>query len=87
MNWIRSRQAVPIMQQLQERGDALRLAEVERARRLLARGDDPQQVIEALSQALTNKFLHGSRALLQSHGGDDRALADLLGRILPEPRR
>ncbi|MET0507472.1 MAG: glutamyl-tRNA reductase [Burkholderiaceae bacterium] len=87
MNWIRSRQAVPIMQQLQDRGDALRLAEVERARRLLARGDDPQQVIEALSQALTNKFLHGSRALLQSHGGDDRALADLLGRILPEPRR
>jgi glutamyl-tRNA reductase len=87
MNWIRTRQAVPIMQQLQERGDALRLAEVERARRLLARGDDPQQVIEALSQALTNKFLHGSRALLQSHGGDDRALAELLRRILPEPRR
>lgn len=87
MSWIVSRQTVPIMQQLQERGDALRRAEVERARRLLARGDDPAQVLEALSLALTNKFLHGSRHVLQSHGGDDRERAELLSRILPEPRR
>jgi glutamyl-tRNA reductase len=87
MSWIRSRQAVPIMQQLQERGDALRQVELERARRMLARGDDPQQVIESLSQALANKFLHGSRTLLQSHAGSDSELTELLGRILPEPRR
>lgn len=87
MNWIRSRQSVPIMQQLQERGDALRRAEVERARRLLARGDDPSQVLEALSVALTNKFLHGSRHVIQTHGGNDREQAELLSRILPEPRR
>ena len=53
----------------------------------VARGDDPAQVLEALSLALTNKFLHGSRHVLQSHGGDDRERAELLSRILPEPRR
>ncbi len=39
--------------------ESLRQAELERAVRLLARGDDPHKVLEALSHGLTNKLMHG----------------------------
>ena len=38
--------------------EAARTAELERALRLLRRGANPSEVIEALSQRLTNKLLH-----------------------------
>ncbi len=38
--------------------DAARRAELERAVRRLARGEPPAEVIDALSQRLTNKLLH-----------------------------
>ena len=45
-----------------------RLPRVGRARKLLARGDDVEQVLEAMSRALTQKMLHGAMAEL--HSGD-----------------
>ena len=67
-----TRQAVPLIRQLHARGDAIKTAELDRARRMLAKGDDADTVLEALAHALTSKFLHGPTTLLQ-RGGDSAA--------------
>ncbi|HWH74084.1 MAG TPA: glutamyl-tRNA reductase, partial [Methylibium sp.] len=59
MHWLSARQAVPAIRALHARGEAIKRAELERARRLLARGEDPQAVLEALASGLVGKFLHG----------------------------
>ena len=65
----------------------MRLAELERARRMLARGDDPNAVLEALSQALTNKFLHGPTQLLNQSPSDTRSqLIELLPHLYKSAR-
>jgi glutamyl-tRNA reductase len=71
LEWMRSRDAVPVIRTLRERGETARRAEVERALRLLARGDDPGAVVEALSHALTNKLLHAPSSALSAAGADD----------------
>ncbi|RYF81502.1 MAG: glutamyl-tRNA reductase [Comamonadaceae bacterium] len=72
MHWLDQRSPtggiVPLIQQLQAQTDAWRQAELMRARKLLARGDDVEAVMEALSRGLTQKMLHG--ALAELHAGD-----------------
>jgi glutamyl-tRNA reductase len=82
MSWIGDRAMVPVIRDLHESSEALRLAELERARKLLARGDDPEAVLEALSKGLTAKFLHGPQQALHHAQGDERArLASLLPQL------
>ena len=82
MHWIGDRAMVPVIQGLHEASEALRLAELERARRLLARGEDVDAVLEALSKGLTAKFLHGPQQALHRAEGDERArLASLLPQL------
>ncbi len=69
--WLKTRAAVPVIQGLRERADALRAKELERAKKLLARGASPDAVIEQLSQALTNKFLHAPVAALHQASNED----------------
>jgi glutamyl-tRNA reductase len=47
----------------------------------LMRGDDPQDVLNAMAQGLTNKFLHGSLHTLQHSNGAER---DSLIKLLPK---
>ncbi len=47
---------------------------------MLARGDDPEAVLEALSGALTRKFLHGPTHALNHTQGEDR---EALLRLVP----
>jgi glutamyl-tRNA reductase len=68
--WIKSRRAVPVIQDLRTRADALRRRELERALKQLARGEAPESVVEHLSQALTNKFLHDPMSTLREAGDD-----------------
>jgi len=84
MHWLSARQAVPAIRALHARGDAIKRAELERARRMLARGDDPQAVLEALAGSLAAKFLHGPTTLLQRPGPAQQQLASMLDRLLPE---
>jgi glutamyl-tRNA reductase len=63
-HWLGQRDTVPLIQQLQTQADVWREAELSRARKLLARGDDPIAVMEALSKGLTQKMLHGALAEL-----------------------
>ncbi|EFV93668.1 glutamyl-tRNA reductase [Lautropia mirabilis] len=86
MNWMVQRQSVPLIQELHARGDAVRQQEVERARKMLAKGEDPAVVLEALSRALTAKFMHGPTTLLSHHAGKDPELANMLSGLLPVPR-
>ncbi len=60
---------MPLIQQLNAQTDAWREAELARARKLLARGDDVGAVLEALSRGLTQKMLHG--ALAELHAADN----------------
>ena len=71
MHWIDQRAGVPLIQQLNAQTDVWRQAEVARARKLLARGEDVDAVLDALSRGLTQKMLHGARAEL--HAGDASA--------------
>jgi len=82
MHWMQARASVPVIRSLREQGEAARRHELERALRLLQRGDDPRQVLEALSQGLTNKLLHGPTQALNEAPADEReALAALIERL------
>ena len=70
LHWLDSRGTVPTIRALREHADALRRAELERASRLLARGEDPHKVLEALSQGLTNKLIHAPTRFLNDAEGE-----------------
>ena len=59
MQWMRLREGVPLIRALREEADVARRLELERALKALGRGEDPAKVLEALSQTLTNKLMHG----------------------------
>lgn len=71
MHWIDQRGSVSLIQQLNAQADEWRAAEIQRARKLLAKGEDVEAVLEALSKGLTQKMLHGAMAEL--HAGDTNA--------------
>ena len=82
MHWVRARESVPLIRALRDQAEDARRQEVERALRLLARGDDPKAVLEQLSQGLTNKLLHAPTQALNQAGGEERhAMADLVSRL------
>jgi glutamyl-tRNA reductase len=82
MHWVGDRAVVPVIRDMHESSEAMRLAELERARKLLARGEDIDTVLDALSKGLTAKFLHGPQQALHRAQGDERArLASLLPQL------
>ena len=82
MHWVGDRAMVPVIRDMHESSEELRLAELERARKMLARGEDPEAVLEALSRGLTAKFLHGpQQALHRAHGDERTRLANLLPQL------
>jgi glutamyl-tRNA reductase len=84
MHWLSTRQAVPAIRALHARGDALKRAELDRARKALARGEDPDAVLEALANGLAAKFLHGPTTLLQRPGPEQQQVSELIDRLLPD---
>ncbi len=87
MHWIDSRAVVPLIQDLHENSEAMRMLELDRARKLLAKGEDIDAVLEALSKGLTAKFLHGPQQALHNAQGDERArLAALLPQLFRTKR-
>jgi glutamyl-tRNA reductase len=67
-HWLDQRATVPLIQALRAQADDWRAAEIARARKLLAKGEDVEAVLEALSRGLTQKMLHG--ALAELHAAD-----------------
>jgi glutamyl-tRNA reductase len=70
LHWMDARDVVPTIRALRDHAETLRQAEVERALRLLAKGEAPQRVIEALSQGLMNKLMHGPTRYLNQVEGE-----------------
>jgi glutamyl-tRNA reductase len=82
MHWVDSRRAVPTLRALRDHAERLRRHELEKAHKMLARGEDPAQVLEAMSRALMNKYLHGpSQALNQAGANELDALTRLVDRL------
>jgi glutamyl-tRNA reductase len=82
MHWVDGRAIVPLIQDLHESSEVMRQTELDRARKLLARGEDIEAVLEALSKGLTAKFLHGPQQALHAADADERArLAQLLPQL------
>ena len=65
MHWMEARENVPAIVALRDQAEEARRAELERALRLLERGEAPAQVMERLSQTLTNKLLHAPTQALK----------------------
>ncbi|MCX7961744.1 MAG: glutamyl-tRNA reductase [Burkholderiales bacterium] len=82
MHWMQAREAVPLIRRLREQAERARRQEVERALRMIARGDDPRAVLEALSHGLTNKLMHApTQALHDATEEERRTLAGTLARL------
>ena len=75
MHWVDQRGSVPLIQQLNTQAEAWRAIEIGRARKLLAKGEDMDTVLEALSRGLTQKMLHGAMAELRASDADARERA------------
>ena len=71
-HWLDQRASVPLIQALNRQADDWRSLELARARKLLAKGEDVDAVLEALSRSLTQKMLHGTMAELHSADGPQR---------------
>ena len=86
MHWMQQRDpqggTVNLIQQINAQADAWRAAELQRAKKLLAKGEDVEAVLDALSRGLTQKMLHGTLAEL--HAGDEvarKATAETVSRL------
>ena len=88
LRWLEGRTIVPTIAALHGHHDGLRSAELERARKMLAAGESPDKVLEALARGLTNKFLHAPLSALNAAGEAERAeLIALFQHVykLPDP--
>ncbi len=88
LQWLEGRAVVPTIAAISGHHDALRAAELERAKRMLLAGAAPEAALEALARGLTNKLLHAPVSALNQAGDAERAeLMALFQRIykLPEP--
>jgi glutamyl-tRNA reductase len=84
MQWLGTRQTVPLIKELHMRSDALKSSELAKAEKALARGDDPTAVLKALANSLTAKFMHGPTRLVQSSSSQvEEPLQSLIDKILP----
>jgi glutamyl-tRNA reductase len=82
MQWLKNRDGVPTIKALRDQAEHYRLSELEKAQRMIARGEDPATVLEAMSNALTNKLLHApSHMLNNSHGENREQLESLLRQL------
>ena len=82
MQWLAKRDAVPTIKALRDQAEAVRQTELEKALKLIQKGEKAEIVLEALSNALTNKFLHApSHALNQAHGDEHAKLENILKQL------
>lgn len=80
--WLSQRSTVPLIQAINAQAEDWRAAEIVRARKLLAKGEDIDVVLDALSRGLTQKMLHGALAELNAADHEKREqLAQTISRL------
>ncbi|PSB91603.1 glutamyl-tRNA reductase [Candidatus Pandoraea novymonadis] len=72
MQWLEARSVVPVIRDIHAQAETVRQTELERAKRMLRRGDDPLDIFDTLSLALTKKFLHGPTLALKTASSNER---------------
>ncbi len=82
IHWLEAREVVPTVRALRDHAERHRRHELEKALRQLAKGENMAQVLESLSNGLTNKFLHApTHALNQVQASERDAFLDMVHRI------
>jgi len=76
MGWLRSLDAVSTIRNYRGKIDVIREAELDKAKRMLAQGNDPEKVLTQLARGLSNKIAHTPSAQMKQAGFDGRS--DLL---------
>ena len=85
-HWLQRRASVPLIQAVQRQAERWRDAELQRARRALARGENLDEVLQQLAGGLSRKLLHGAFSELQhSHGDTLDQSAATLRRVFLRP--
>lgn len=88
LEWLDLRAQVPLIQRLRNQSEQWQQHEIDRARRLLARGESPDVVFEALARGLSQKFLHGAYAALNHGDAEHREqVAQAVERVFLCPHR
>jgi glutamyl-tRNA reductase len=73
MGWLRSLDAVGMIQSYRSQAERLRDEVLERAHRMLAGGKPPEEVLQYLAHTLTNKLLHAPSARIRQAGYEGEA--------------
>lgn len=82
VHWMESRGVVPTIRALRDHAERQRRGEMEKALKALAKGENTEKVLESLSSALTNKFLHGpTQALNQATAAERDAILETVHRL------
>jgi glutamyl-tRNA reductase len=79
--WLQTRDSVPVIRSLRDSAERMRRHEMEHALKQLGRGENPEAVLEHLSQRLTNKFLHAPTQALSRADGERGELQSLITRL------
>jgi glutamyl-tRNA reductase len=82
LQWLKTRESVPLIRVLRDNAERVRRYEVEHALRRLSRGEPPEAVLEQLSHRLTNKYLHAPTRALNRFGNESGELRALAARLL-----
>ena len=71
VNWLDQRSDVPLIQQLNQQAETWRDGELQKAHKLLAKGESIESVLDSMSKNLAHKMLHG--AMSELHSDDPQA--------------
>lgn len=69
---VRSLGAVSTLKDFRSKADEIRKLEIEKAQRSLEKGDQPDQVLEALARGITNKLIHAPTVKLKQASSEGR---------------
>jgi len=81
-HWLASRELVPTIRDLRDNADRAARNELARAKKRLAAGDNPEEVLEKLTAQLSAKFLHAPLASLNAASGEEQAALVVAARRL-----
>jgi len=75
VNWLDQRSDVPLIQQLNQQAETWRAGELQKAHKLLAKGESVEAVLDSMSKNLAHKMLHGAMSELHSDDAQARQQA------------